>query len=322
MPVNDIIRQAEYNDIRNKLINIINVGSGNSGWGQALKSSAVATGNKVTINEWTNLKYDIINAYTHIFGSAPSIVTAAEGNAIRYSTIDAPVTTYDALVNTIIANKFTVHSSQAATNVPSLPSSHTWPSASYGAYWTSRIACSIDVVFTDANAARYFFNSGGQVRITASRSLGSTNSQNSQWTSILSNAGTQQFGGNNPGTGTTPNDGTNWYRLSNAYQQFYTISGSSPYGSNTYKIYARSADVVSNSSGTSRHGQFYLEFTDSYVDPGQHPSNPQPDTIDAVDGKFEVAVSLLYATGVLVPSGFGNFTVSLPTVSISGIAPA
>lgn len=321
MPVNDIIKEAEYNGIRNKLINVINAGSGNSGWGQPLKSSAVAVGNKVTINEWANLRYDIINAHTHIYGSAPSTVTVAEGNTIRYNVSDAPVTTYDTLVNTIVANRFTVHSSQSATNVPSAPSSTTWPGP-YGSYWTTKLACTIDVVWPDANSARYFFNSGGQVRIASSRSGGSTNSQNSQWTSILSTAGTQSFGGNNPGTGTTPNDGTNWYRLSNSFQQFYSLAGSSPYGSNTYKIYSKCADVVSNSSGTSRHGQFYLEFTDSYVDPGQHPSNPVPDTIDAVDGTFSVSVSLLYATGVLVPAGFGNFTVTLPTVSIGAIAPA
>jgi hypothetical protein len=43
------------------------------------------------------------------------------------------------------------------------------------------------------------------------------------------------------------------------------------------------------------------------------PADFPPD--DSVDGTFSIAVSLVYATGVLVPSGFGNFTVTQPTVT-------
>ena len=320
MPVNDIIKEAEYNAIRNKVIGILGAGSGNSGYGQPLRSSAVAVGNKVTINEWANLRYDIINAWVHQQGSAPSTITVAEGDRIRFSSIDAPVTTYDALADTIITNKFSVGAGQSAVNTPSSPSSTTWPGP-YGSAWTSKIACNIDIYWGNSNQARYFFNSGGQIRITSSRSGGSSTAQNTSWTSILSTAGTQSFGGNNPGTGTSPADGQNWYRLTNSFQQWYALSGSSPYGSNTYKISARVTDVISNASGTAANSQFYLEFIDNYTDPGNYPLD-NPNTVDAVDGTFTVSVSLLYATGVLVPSGFGNFTVTLPTVSIGAIAPA
>jgi hypothetical protein len=43
------------------------------------------------------------------------------------------------------------------------------------------------------------------------------------------------------------------------------------------------------------------------------PADYPPD--DSVDGTFSIAVSLVYATGVLVPSGAGNFTVTQPTVT-------
>ncbi len=323
MAVDDIIKEAEYNNIRNKLINVLNTGSADYGYGQSLNSSAVAAGNKVTINEWANLRYDIINAYTHIFGTAPSTVTVSEGGKIRYSAVDAPVTTYDTLVNTIVSNRFTVAGSQSAVNVPSLPSSTTWPNGG-AAYWTAGISCTINVYWANSNLARYFFNGGGQVRIATARSGGSTTAQCNAWTSILSTAGTQSFGGNNPNTGTTPNDGTNWYRLTNSYQQYYTLSGSSPYGSNSYKLYARCNDVVSNSSGTAANASFLVQLIDNYVDPGN--TGPQgtypgdsPSTIDAVDGTFTVSVSLLYPTGVFVPSGFGSWSVTLPTVSIGAV---
>lgn len=320
MPINDIIKEAEYNSIRNKVIGIMGTGSGNSGYGQTLLSSAVAVGNRVTINEWANLRYDIINAYVHQNGSNPTTVTVAEGNTIRYSSIDAPVTTYDTLADGLITNKFSAAVSQMATNIPSLPSSTSWPGGGYGNTWTTKIQCTMDFVWPTANDARYFFNSGGQLRVTSSRTGGSSTAQCLSWTSILSTAGTVSFGGNNPGTGTSPANGQNWFRLGSAFQQYYTTSGSSPYGSNTYRLSARATDVVSNATGTSKSMQIFAEFIDNYVDPGNYPLDV-PNTVDAVDGTFQVSVSLLYATGVLVPSGTGNFAVTLPTVAIGAVAP-
>jgi len=316
MPVNDIITQAEYNNIRNKVIGVLGTGSGNSGYGQPLNSSAVALGTRVTINEYANLRFDIINAWVHQAGSAPSAVAVTVSDTIRFSAVDAPVTTYDTLANTLIANRFNLGAGQSAVAVPaSSPRSRTWTGTG-GDYWTSSISCTVDVQWPSSNQARFFFNSGGQIRITSTRSGGSLGtSQNTSWTNILSSAGTQSFGGNNPGTGTSPMDGQNWYRLTNSFQQYYTLAGSSPYGSNSYRLSSRVTDTADNSSGAAASSQFLVQFVDNYVDPGNSGLGDTPDTIDAVDGTFSVAVSLVFATGVLVPSGFGNFTVTQPTVT-------
>ncbi len=312
MSVNNIIREADYNSIRNKLANIIGAGSGDSGWGQPLVSSAVSVGNRVSINEWSRLRFDIINAWTHIYGSAPTTVQVSEGNTIRYSITDAPVTTYDTIANTIVSNKFTVHSSQSALEAGT-PSSTTWPGV-YGTSWRTRIQCTVTVSWPTANAARNFFNSGGQIRLAASQTGGNGTQQVTAWRTLLSTAGTQQFGGNNPGTGTSPSNGQNWYRLTNSYQQWYTISGSSPYGSNRYRISAR-CPVANNSTGTASSAEFLIEFVDNYTDPGGPPPG------DDVDGTFTVSASSLYATGILVPTGTGNFTVTRPTILVGTIAP-
>jgi hypothetical protein len=337
MPVNDIITQAEYNNIRNKVISVVGTGAGTVGYGQPLRSSAVSEGNRVSINEWANLRFDIINAWVHQVGSAPSTVAVAVGNTIRFSAVDAPVTTYDALADNLITNRFSLGAGQSAVAVPeSSPRSRTW-SGTGGDIWNSSISCTIDVQWPSANAARFFFNSGGQIRITSSRAGGSGTTQNTQWTSILSSAGTQSFGGNNPGTGTSPMNGQNWYRLTNAFQTYYTLSGSSPYGSNSYNLQARVTDTADNSGGAAANSQFRVLLIDNYVDPGivpgsvafpegtpvgsgtagggvqtATPADYLPD--DSVDGTFSIAVSLVFATGILVPSGFGNFTVTQPTV--------
>jgi hypothetical protein len=336
MPVNDIITQAEYNNIRNKVVSVLGTGSGNSGYGQPLNSIAVVEGNRVTINQWANLRFDIINAWVHQVGSAPSAVAVALGNTIRFSAVDAPVTTYDSLADSLITNRFNLGAGQSAVAVPaSSPRSRTYTGGTD--IWNSSISCTIDVQWPSANAARFFFNSGGQIRITSTRSGGSSTTQNNEWTTILNSAGAQSFGGNNPGTGTSPMNGQNWYRLTNSFQTYYTLSGSSPYGSNSYNLQARVTDTADNSSGAAANSQFRVLFIDNYVDPGvaagstffpgfvpslpggggsgQQTATPAlfpPD--DAVDGTFSIAVSLVYATGVLVPSGFGNFTVTQPTV--------
>jgi hypothetical protein len=341
MPVNDIITQAEYNSIRNKVIGVLGTGSGNSGYGQPLNSTAVDLDSRVTINEYSNLRLDIINAWVHQAGSTPSTVTVSAGDTIRFSAVDAPVTTYDALANTLIANRFNVGAGQSAVAIPaSSPKSRTYTGGSD--IWNSSISCTIDVQWPSANAARFFWNSGGQIRITSSRTGGSSTTQNTQWTSILSSAGTQSFGGNNPGTGTSPMDGQNWYRLTNSFQTYYTLAGSSPYGSNSYNLQARVTDTADNSSGASANSQFRVLFVDNYVDPGvvagsvafpagtpvgsgtagggvqtATPADYPPD--DSVDGTFSIAVSLVYATGVLVPGSLGNFTVTQPTVTFGAL---
>jgi hypothetical protein len=341
MPVNDIITQAEYNSIRNKVVSVLGTGSGNSGYGQTLNSTAVGLDSRVTINEYANLRLDIINAWVHQAGSTPTTVTVAEGNTIRFSAVDAPITTYDDLANTLIANRFNVGAGQSAVAIPaSSPRSRTYTGGSD--IWNSSISCTIDVQWPSANAARFFWNSGGQIRITSSRTGGSSTTQNTQWTSILSSAGTQSFGGNNPGTGTSPMDGQNWYRLTNSFQTYYTLAGSSPYGSNSYNLQARVTDTADNSSGASANSQFRVLFVDNYVDPGvvagsvafpagtpvgsgtagggvqtATPADYPPD--DSVDGTFSIAVSLVYATGVLVPGSLGNFTVTQPTVTFGAL---
>ena len=331
MAVNDKIRVADYNTIRSTVVDNLGTGAGPFGYGQSLNSSAVAEGTKLTVTHIDQLRKDIINAWTHIFGTAPTPVTVVENAKVIFNSSTAPIDSYQAIATTINSNRFTMAGSQSAVNVPTAPSSTTWPGI-YGTSWTSLIQCTVTATWPDATQARHFWNSGGQIRFTASRTGGTNNNQNNAWTGILSSAGTQSYGGNNPGTGVSPNDGQNWYRCTNSRQLWYSQSGSSPYGANTYRIYARTLDATAgnNQTGTARQGEWHIEFVDNYVDPGIAPlPSGSPNTAtaamfppgDSVDGTFSISVSLLYATGILVPLSLGNFSVTLPVVTISAIAP-
>lgn len=317
--VNSVIVQADYNSIRNKVIAVLGNGSGNSGYGQQvrLESTAVAEGTKVTINEWANLRFDIINAYKHINGSNPVTAVVADGDTIRYTgsftpdtgSLDVPQKQYDDWANNITANRFTVAGSESATTAVTTSSKNT--------SWVSQCECVIQFYWANANDARYWFNSGGKIRISASRIGGAGTAQNTSWTSLLSAAGTQLFGGAVPNTDTAPNDGTNWYRTTNTFQTFYQATASSPYGSNTYRLQARCVDVASNSGGTAVSGEIRVLFTDGYVDPDIFTGLNNPPG-DSIDGTLSVSVSTLFATGIMVPRS-AVFTVTQPIVSIGAV---
>jgi|Laugresbdmm110sd_1035091.scaffolds.fasta_scaffold00100_15 hypothetical protein len=317
--VNSIIVQADYNSIRNKVIAVLGNGSGNSGYGQQARivSTAVAEGTKVTINEWANLRFDIINAYKHINGSNPTTAVVSENQTIRYTTsitpdtgtLDVPQRQYDHWADIITGARFTVAGSESATTAVTTSSKTT--------AWVSQCQCVIQLYWGNANDARYWFNSGGKIRISASRTGGAGTAQNTSWTTILSAAGTQNFGGDVPNTGTTPNDGTNWYRTTSTFQTFYTATASSPYGSNNYRLQARCVDVPSNSGGTAASGEIRVLFTDGYTDSGAGFS-PNPAPGDDIDGTLTVSVSTLFATGIMVPSS-AAFAVTQPTIAISAV---
>ena len=317
MAVNDKITQSEYNNIRNKLVTALGTGASDYGWGQTIVSSAMDVTKKVTINEWTNLGYDIINAYKHITGNTPAIATVAEGGTVRYSTAltpsaaDAPVTQYDQWANTILSNRFTVAGTQSYTTNKGT-TSQTWPGV-YGSNWVSRLQCTITVTFANSNQARYFFNSGGEIRISASQSGGSAIPQNTSWRNLLSAAGTRTFSATQPNTGLDPNDNTNFYRCTNAYSVWYSTTASSPYSLNTYRISARTPAVVDNSTGTASTIEFYIEWIDNHTGIAGGP--------DYVDGTFSVNASILTATGTLVPASAGSFTITEPTVTLGAITP-
>ena len=318
--VNSKILKTDYNSIRAKLVAVLGNGSGNIGWGQQarIQSTDVGDDSKVTINEWANLRYDVINAYKHIFGSNPTTAVVSEGGTIRYSssftpdtgTLDVPQKQYDDWADTISTNRFTVAAGESATTGV--------VSSSKTTSWASQCQCTIQIYWTNANDARYWFNSGGQIRISASRSGGGAQPQNTSWTSLLSSAGTQSFGAVLPNANTTPNDGTNWYRTNNSFQTYYTATASSPYGSNNYQLQSRCVDQPSNSSGTAFQLEIRVLFTDGYVDPGQYPLNPSPDYTDLVDGTLTVNVSSLYATGIMVPAS-QTFTVTQPIIAVGAV---
>lgn len=330
--VHEKIRVQDYNIIQSLIAEVLGTGSANFGYGQVVQSSQVSLSSRVTVNEYAALRYDIINAYKHLNNTAPSGVDAQViGSLVRYNLADAPVEYWETVCNNIRFNRLNTPPAGQRRSVVHGPQSESWPNATYGASWGGStpndvLQCTVNVFWPTSADARHFFNSGSAVQFSSSRVGGTSNNQNASWSSILTTAGTRTFQGNSPGTGTEPNDGTNYFRLSSSYQVWSTVTGSSPYTLNQWRISARTPTVSDNSAGTAREIDFLVEWVDNHVPLGGDtetgsPVVPGPFGPDFVDGTITLNVDTLEATGVLEPITAGNFTIITPTITIGSIIP-
>ena len=303
-----VISILHYNDLRTKIAELLGTGAGSLGYGQPVRSSPVDDNTRVRWLQWDNLRYDIFNAWKHQFGTLPTIADVRNsldaqgaGNIVRASSTAAPYDQYNNFVNILTANSFGIHSSQAITRNGATPSTP-WIKT-YTSSWTTRLSCTVTVTWPTADAARFFFNSGGEIRFFSEQTGGAGTPQNTSWSTLLTGIGTLSFGGQLPGAGLSPANGQNYHRLSSTPTAWATKSASSPYGSNVYTI---KASTLNFSTVT-----FLVEWTDGHVS-----INGSPDT---VDGTIELEVTTLEASGLFEPAGSGSFTVTSPTITLSNI---
>ncbi len=315
MTVNAKIRAVDYNLIRNQVNLVLGTGTGNTGYGQTslVTSSTVSESNRVSISEWNKLKADITTCWNHLYNANPASITEAVVNqTVRSNSTNSPYSQYQTFANDITNNRFTTPPNNIVTAKGS--GSQVWPGI-FGQYWKSSLQCVVTVSWPTANDARYFFNSGGEIRFSSSRTGGTTSggagtiaAQNNEWSNFLTNTvQTRAFGGNKPVTGTGSLTGTNFYRLANTYTNpWYTATAGGAYSLSTFKIWARAVDIANNSSGGATTIEFLVEWIDDHVGVSGGP--------DGVDGTLTLSVSELKAAGA--------FTIESANVNIGRIEPA
>jgi hypothetical protein len=314
MTVNAKIRAVDYNTIRNQVNLVLGTGLGNTGYGQTslVTSSTVSESNKVSATDWNKLKADITTCWNHIYNANPTTALAVENATIRSNSTDSPYSQYQTLATSITTDRFTTPPNNIITAKGS--SSQTWP-GNFGSRWNNTVQCLVTVSWSTADQARYFFNSGGEIRFSSSRSGGTTSggsgtiaSQNNEWTTYLSSTvGTRGFGGNIPTAGTGGLTGGNFYRLSNVYTNpWYSSTAGGNYSLSSFKIWARAIDIANNSSGGATTIEFLVEWNDNHTGASGGP--------DGVDGTLSLAVSEIRAAGAL--------TIESATVNVGRIEPA
>jgi len=222
------VLRDDYNTVRNSMLNILGAGSGDVGYGQTLfNSSAVASGTKIRAADWDNLRLDIQRIADHQ-GTAVTLTDVGTTTKVSASV----GVQYANSLTTLLTNRFNLAVGQF--------SDEALTSSTRTAGWNTTISHYFYVDFGSYDNARYYFNAGGQIRITPTFIKSTSNSINNDWENLINAVGTvyldytQTVGGGNTSS-------IGFYDLTTGAQQIYTRTGgaiNSLYASNDYTIRA------------------------------------------------------------------------------------
>ena len=222
-------------------------GGTTAGYGQTALAT-VAAGDSIIASSWANLVNRTANAATHQGTSITGVTAPSTGGVITY-------------LSAIPTNLTTIYSSRLNAATQGSTTSNTVTTAST---WTSAATFTQTVTFANGDAARYFFNSGGQLAMTVSHPGGSginlllNNLASNVGTVVLSamSSGTATIGGTSyngvtriGGGGNAPTIATNSgyyaWTTSNANVYYQTAStGPSGYLSTNINIFAKTNGTV------------------------------------------------------------------------------
>ena len=295
----DKITELDYNTLQSNIAVIMGTPAGTTdttatGYNQSLSSSQVSVGNKVTAAQWDNLRSDITKAYTHQFGSAPTITDVGTSTTIDAATYNQ----YEALMTTVSGdpNRYTLGFGQSSIS--------TGQTAELSAGWNGTQTHQFTVTFASANERRAFFNAGGQIRYNISLAYTGSESKTLDWQNMMDAVSTMRFNYKETtrnGVTVTSNIGN--YDLTSTFQTIISSDGTNPYAENRIFVSAR--------ANSATQLEFRVGLTDD--DAGDRPvPSPPPPYGPLVDENVQGTT-----TGnvfILRPSG-SNVSVPAPTVA-------
>lgn len=156
-----LIEATDYNNLingSNQLNTVLGVGFGDAGYGQTAISTVAAT-NTVTATQWATLINRLNSVRTHQSGVGSGIGAVTAGQTINH------LATLQTEVNTAFNNR----GSFVAQGGTSFGPTNNW-NVVVGAQGGLSAFVDTNVAFANAQAARYFFNAGGQINFTCSAS--------------------------------------------------------------------------------------------------------------------------------------------------------
>lgn len=146
-------------------------GGAAAGYGQTALAN-VSAGNSVQASQWATLVSNTASAATHQGSSITSVTAPVSGGTITF------LSAIPTNLQTIYTNRLNA-ATQGATTTNTVTTGTTWSAA---ATWTHT------ATFANGDAARYFFNSGGQLKLTMSHPSGT--GINLLFNGLASNVGT------------------------------------------------------------------------------------------------------------------------------------
>jgi hypothetical protein len=317
--VNGLIQVADFENIRNKMVLVM--GTGSTGYGQTnLVSVPEVADSPIDELNMDNFREDLLRARQHQTGVTESL-TNVDLNTTVSETVFAE---YDTMADLVTTNNRV-----CADNQRSLEAGI---SSTFISSWNGILYHQVTVSFTTALQARYFFNAGGQIRFSASRTGTASNTKDTEWTNMLGNnttpsgMGTIFFDytqtGTVAGTAAVSRAGTGssigFYDLTTTNQQIYiTTAAAGVYVENDYNIQAR----VNTGFGSGTEPTqiiFTFQFRDDDVGDRPSPSPPPPFgplQDEQVTGTLGSVASMARPSGANVSFAAGNISFSQTAIT-------
>ncbi|MDC0863047.1 hypothetical protein OAP74_01075 [bacterium] len=288
-------------DSVNNINTILGTGTGDKGYGQSTTLPAVSAGGTVAATNWANLVARTATLAAHQGISITSITQPSAGDTVAvFAALSQNIT--DVNTNRNFAAAEGSDSSVSTTST---------------AGWNNSATLSKTFTFASANQLRYFFNAGGQIRLSWSRSGGTTSDQNTSWTNLLTASGTLVLTGAAAAktingvsyTGLTKIGGSGSPTTLNTTEGAYALDGtpslnfkqvpSAPYGSNEIEVsYSISGNVIT----------IYTDLSDDYAPPD--PASP-----DNIDGTLTQVSTVRPPSTAQLSDTWGTVTQNTPSWS-------
>jgi hypothetical protein len=207
-------------------------GGTTAGYGQTALAN-VTVGQTVAASEWANLVNKTANSASHQGTTITAVSAPVVGGTITY-------------LSAIPTNLTTIYAPRlnAATQGTTVANT-----ATYGSTWTTQITFTHTVSFANGNAARYFFNSGGQLKITCSHA-NTTAGINLLLNNLASNVGTVVMSAPSSGTASIAGSTYNGITKVGGGGNAPTISTNSGY----YAMTTSNANVFTQTASTGPSG--------------------------------------------------------------------
>ena len=158
-----LIEATDYNTLvggnpvitSGKLNTVWATGGTAAGYGQTAVAN-VTVGTSVTASQWASLINNTANSASHQGSSITSVVAPSAGGTVTY-------------LSAIPTNLTTIYTNRLNAATQGSTSSNT---ATYASTWSAALTFVHTITFASGDAARYFFNAGGQLAVTCAHPAG------------------------------------------------------------------------------------------------------------------------------------------------------
>ena len=177
---------STYTTSINNLAAVWGVGTGDYGYGQdvsAISALSVAGGVTVTATQWAGLVYTLNKALGHQSGAAARLASGSNIGIVAGETI-AAFANVASSITTINTNR-ALYSAQGTTTT----GINFDDAVSTAAALTAQAYGTRTVTFASADAARYFFNAGGQLNYVVSTPTAAGTGRNADFVGLIGGLG-------------------------------------------------------------------------------------------------------------------------------------